>query len=59
MKAHNYAHEEEKYFPKHWDDEARTLVKFMLVEAWNAGNRDAIDGIRIREWNERNSTILD
>jgi hypothetical protein len=33
-----YADQEMQYFPAHWDEQTRQLVRFMLTEAYNAGH---------------------
>jgi hypothetical protein len=36
--ANLYADGEMQYFPKHWDEETKQLIRFMIFEAYNAGN---------------------
>jgi hypothetical protein len=35
-----YAETESKFFPAHWDEQTRALVKFMIQEAYQAGKND-------------------
>lgn len=36
--ASKYADSEMVYFPQHWDEQTKQLVRFMIVEAYNAGH---------------------
>lgn len=38
-----YVNEESKYFPEEWDDETRKLVRFMIQEAFQAGQNLGYD----------------
>jgi hypothetical protein len=42
INAVDYADSEKKFFPKHWDEQTVSLVRFMLLEAYNAGTTAGI-----------------
>jgi hypothetical protein len=35
--ANKYADGEMEYFPAHWDEQTKQLVRFMIFEAYNVG----------------------
>lgn len=41
--AKNYADSEMVYFPEHWDDQTKKLVRFMIVEAFQTGYNTGYD----------------
>lgn len=43
INANDYADSEKKFFPQHWDEQTVSLVRFMLLEAYNAGTTAGID----------------